>query len=569
MSAPRPAIARVFEILDPRRLHPFIQWSIITWIVVFWRLGYPSLLDPDEAHYAELTREMIRARSWFVPLLDGAPYIDKPVLFHWLQGASIQLLGESEFAIRFPIALAALALFWTIRWLGNEVFDGRSGDAGAMMFATIPATFMLASVGLFDMIFAAFLFGSVACLLVAAIRKREGFEYLGWLLLTLAAMTKGPVALVLAGGFFVAVTVVGGEGREVIARLKWPAGLLFAFFAASPWFLWMWGRFGDEFIQRYVLAGNVWYVTNPVAFSTRASSYAFYARTFAGAFFPWSAIAIGHGLDGLAQRSNRGCVPPIEKLLWIWIAVVIATFTIAGFKLDTYIFPAAPACCLLAAVGWRRAGTDPTRAWTRWAAAIMAGVLVAGGIVASVAMFRVNLGLAWSAILLPTVMVAGGTWMLREISDRGWATTPRLASPIVTLLAVYSAIVMFGLPVLERSRPTAPIGRWIQRHSTPDTAVAIYGLSDWRASIRYYADHSIVELPDEVAVSRFVDEHPGGLVLMLRRDYDALRAGGIEIKRVQDRPIIAGRSGRFIRRQIWDDLVVAAPKNALVADGEP
>src|SRR4051794_36933930 len=43
------------------------------WIVVFGRIGYPSLLDPDEAHYAQLTREMIRARSWFVPLLDGSP----------------------------------------------------------------------------------------------------------------------------------------------------------------------------------------------------------------------------------------------------------------------------------------------------------------------------------------------------------------------------------------------------------------------------------------------------------------------------------------------------------------
>jgi hypothetical protein len=60
-------------------------WGAIVWIVVFWRLGYPSLMDPDEAHYAELTREMLRAHSWFVPLLDGQPYIDKPILFHWLR----------------------------------------------------------------------------------------------------------------------------------------------------------------------------------------------------------------------------------------------------------------------------------------------------------------------------------------------------------------------------------------------------------------------------------------------------------------------------------------------------
>ena len=53
-------------------------------------------MDPDEAHYAQLTREMLRAGNWMIPLLDGLPYIDKPVLFHWLQGLAIAVLGETR-----------------------------------------------------------------------------------------------------------------------------------------------------------------------------------------------------------------------------------------------------------------------------------------------------------------------------------------------------------------------------------------------------------------------------------------------------------------------------------------
>ena len=30
-----------------------LSWLAMAWIIVFWRLGYPSLMDPDEAHYAE------------------------------------------------------------------------------------------------------------------------------------------------------------------------------------------------------------------------------------------------------------------------------------------------------------------------------------------------------------------------------------------------------------------------------------------------------------------------------------------------------------------------------------
>src|SRR6185312_13924809 len=95
-----------------------LRWLAIIWIVVFWRLGYASLLDPDEAHYAQLTREMIQARTWLVALLDGHPYIDKPVLYHWLQAAAVWLLGESAFALRLPSALSAVALISAVGWAG-------------------------------------------------------------------------------------------------------------------------------------------------------------------------------------------------------------------------------------------------------------------------------------------------------------------------------------------------------------------------------------------------------------------------------------------------------------------
>jgi 4-amino-4-deoxy-L-arabinose transferase-like glycosyltransferase len=128
--------------------------------VVFWRLGYTTLLDPDEAHYAEMTREMLQSHSWLVPLLDGQPFIDKPVLFHWLQGLSMTLLGDTEFAVRLPSAIAAIALFAATRRLGILLFGETVGEWGAIMFATIPATFALSSIGLLDMVFTAFLFGA-------------------------------------------------------------------------------------------------------------------------------------------------------------------------------------------------------------------------------------------------------------------------------------------------------------------------------------------------------------------------------------------------------------------------
>jgi 4-amino-4-deoxy-L-arabinose transferase-like glycosyltransferase len=139
-----------------------LRWAVVAWIVIFWRLGYTTFLDPDEAHYAQMTREMLHSGSWLVPLLDGHPYIDKPVLFHWLQGLSMLAFGETEFAGRLPSALAAIALSAATYRLGKALFSREVGEWGAIMLATIPATFALASVAIFDMVFTAFLFGGLS-----------------------------------------------------------------------------------------------------------------------------------------------------------------------------------------------------------------------------------------------------------------------------------------------------------------------------------------------------------------------------------------------------------------------
>jgi 4-amino-4-deoxy-L-arabinose transferase-like glycosyltransferase len=118
--------------------------------VIFWRLGYLPLLDPDEAHYAEITREMMSAQEYVVPLLDGQPHIDKPVLFHWIQAGSFRVLGQTEFAARLPSALGNGAFLVTFWW--RAAFRPRDRRRG-LFLATIPATFALASVGIFDMLF--------------------------------------------------------------------------------------------------------------------------------------------------------------------------------------------------------------------------------------------------------------------------------------------------------------------------------------------------------------------------------------------------------------------------------
>jgi 4-amino-4-deoxy-L-arabinose transferase-like glycosyltransferase len=536
-----------------------VRWIAIGWVVVFWRRGYLSLLDPDEAHYAELTRELVQDGGWLVPLLDGQPFIDKPVLFHWLQGLSFRLLGETEFAARLPTAIAALALFGVTRWVGRVLFGGRVGEWGALMLATIPATFALSRIAIFDMVFTAFLFGSLGCLLVASTERRPRLEWCGYGLLALAIMTKGPVALVVMGLFIITALLVPGEARAHVKRLHWKTGLPAAAIAASPWFLWMSWRFGQEFIQGYVLAGNLWYFTQPAQFSGRAVDHTFYLRTFAGAFFPWSVIAAGRAFDVIRTLRIGRSLNGGETLLWIWVVVVVGFFSLARFKLDHYVFPAAPACCLLAAQAWRLAAEDAD-GWlrgTRLSVLVVAAVLILAGSAGSVVLFELNLEVPPSAIALPLALAAGGIVMTLQAARLRWAVPPTAAVAVATLLTASAIVVAVGLPSFAPTRPSAPVASKLRQLTGPSSPVGLYRGERWRPSLRYYLGRPVHRLENPEQVRAFLARTEPAYVVMLRRDYVDLRRRGAPIHLLALQRTVVGNRGRGIRQQVWGYLVVA------------
>jgi 4-amino-4-deoxy-L-arabinose transferase-like glycosyltransferase len=537
---------------------PALRWLAIVWVVVFWRLGYSSLLDPDEAHYAELTREMMQSGNWLVPLLDGHPFIDKPVLFHWLQGASVLLLGETEFAARLPTALAALALIAVTRWVGRALFSPEVGNRAAMMFAVIPATFALSGVAVFDMVFALFLFGAVGCLLVAARMSSRRLELGGYALLTLAVMTKGPVALVLIGLLFVTATLASSATRAQVSRLRWKIGLPAVALAASPWFVWMGWHFGADFVQGYLFAGNLFYFTQPVEFSTRAINHTFYVRAFAGAFFPWSIIVIGRGIDLIRRFRSSGAISSAEGLLWLWTLVVIGFFSIARFKLDHYIFPAAPACCLIAANAWYAAARDQEGrlVWTHYGVLAVAGAMIVGGSFAGVYLSQIDLALPPTALVLPVAIMAGGVGLLFQAERRRWHVPAGTGVLVTALLVSYATVDVVGFPVLERVRPTARAARILARSTPPTAPVGLYKLERWRGSIRYYLHRPVQRLETVEDARAFLARAEPVYVVMLRREYLELREQHVPVYLMTAHRAVVGTTGRGMRKQRWGFLVV-------------
>ncbi len=553
---PLAAGARGGGSLTSARLFRIAGWAALCWILVFWRLGYLPLLDPDEAHYAEITREMIDSREYVVPLLEGQPHIDKPVLFHWLQAAAFRELGGTPFAARLPSALSALVLLWLTYWCGSHLFDRKTAERGALLLATIPATFALSYVGIFDMLFTVCLFGALAALTIATTERRPWLQYAAFVLIAGAILTKGPAAVILLA-ITALLCLLHPATRAATLQVRWLSGAALVLALAAPWFLIMWHRFGDAFVDQYVFYNNLSLFGSPLYRSRRYPF--FYVRVFLTAFLPWSPILLARAVDLVRSRTPLRGLAVGEVVLGAWVITVVGFFSASWFKLDTYIYPAAPAVCLLASHAWEQArSSEAGHSWVRRSLVLIPLLIAAAAAVLWIVMFRLNLPLPGSAILLPLSLMAGGVLFATQVLRAGWRPPAFGLTFIVPLVCAYATVTGIGLPVIAQIRPTPQIGRWFAREIRPEEPIVIYKLSRWKASLRYYSGQRVVPIETEPELVDYLREHPEAYIVMPGREAALLTRAGLPLRIALGRRAVMGTVGHGLRRQRWGAVVVAS-----------
>src|SRR3989442_6782374 len=225
-----------------RRVLPLAGWGAFVFVVLFWRLGAASFWDPDEAHYAETTRELLASGDWLAPYYNDQPFFDKPILFHMLQAIAMAVFGVTEFAARFVPALAALALVGVTAWVGATLVSIEVAVMASLLLSASPGLFALARHAILDTLFSLFVVGASALVTVAALRDRPRLQYARYALHALAVLTKGPVAMALCGTTFVLAMAMSADARRRLLGLRWVVGLGLGFAIARPVFGYMWGR---------------------------------------------------------------------------------------------------------------------------------------------------------------------------------------------------------------------------------------------------------------------------------------------------------------------------------------
>ncbi|WP_233128487.1 glycosyltransferase family 39 protein [Synechococcus sp. 8F6] len=510
-------------------------------VLFVWQLGSTGLVDETPPLFAASARAMADTGDWLIPRVNGLPRYDKPPLVYWLMGALYALPGQEAWnplgtwAARLPSALASMALMLglahtLLRWPQRSAGQAATALAAALAYGLSPLALVWGRIAVSD----ALLAGCLGFSLLLSWRCYAAGESTGgrhwwqpWLVLGLAVLAKGPVAVVLLGLTLLLFGWLQADLAGLWRRLRPLPGLALTALVALPWYgaallvegepFWR-SFFGYHNLQRFTAVVNnhqaPWWFFGPVLVIASLP------------LTPVLLLGLAQGIGRLRWR-RRPAEPlapeqSLQRFAACWLLAVLLFFSAAATKLPSYWLPATPAAGLLVALAAQRGGR-----WAWGLSLVLTGV-VAGGLAAGPLWLPLidapeMPSLVAELLAAPWVPLGAAFWALALLLG-AWAGWRRGA--LVGLLALQLPLVAFvpvvllplvGLGDRLRAQPVrelAAAATAARAASRPGEPLAMVGLL--KPSLHYYSRQVVLYEGAEPAdlvnlADRLAREHRPGL----------------------------------------------------------
>lgn len=358
------------------QLVPYALVALCATTLLFGELGRHPLFNPDEALYAEPAREMLENGDFITTYLNYVVRFTKPPLVIWAQAAGITLFGVNEFAVRFFEAASGVALV-AATYAFSEKFAGRrAAIAAGIALLTAPLFIGTAREAITDMPLSLFMAGAMMCFFTGLKSNRSLYHWLGWILVGLSVMTKGPVGVVLPVALMGAYACVTGGLKSALRDYKVLPGLAIVGLIALPWFVTEIAITKGAYFHEFILRENVQRYTS--AIDSHGQPWWYHCAAMLGGFAPWSfflpgsiaavlpmlvgsirrnilnPIGIARTQKLVPEENLHGVEPSLGIFCLIWAVGTLVFFSASVSKLLPYTMPAFPALAILVALEFER-----------------------------------------------------------------------------------------------------------------------------------------------------------------------------------------------------------------------
>ncbi len=322
-------------------------------LFLFLNLGERPLWGV-EGRWAEGVREMILRSSWWIPTINWAPHITKPLIPYWLIRASAELFGGlNEFTVRLPVALCGLLTLVAFYALARRFLEPFWALTATGMLATSWGVAAYARVAQSEIYQLSGIVSALAFYFYG--REKRSFPlYLGfWLSAVFAALSKGLPGLavpVLVAGID---TLLYTRGRHLNFKAFLAAGLALTLYLAHYYALSK--ALKSELPFHLFVRENLLQAVSPYDNREPFYVYFYYVPVL---LLPWTFFFFCALVWAVKKRLS---LSEKERLVLIAMGAIFLLFTLARARRSYYILPILPFCVLLTTLYLREAVRHPDR----------------------------------------------------------------------------------------------------------------------------------------------------------------------------------------------------------------
>jgi 4-amino-4-deoxy-L-arabinose transferase-like glycosyltransferase len=535
-----------------------LVFLLLVTVLLLWNNWSIPLWDQDEAAYAGFGRVMRQSGDLVVPQFAWSEPHRKTPLQFWLIALATAALGESEFSLRLPSAIAVLGTILLVVFAGRRIFGTEWALLSGMILGCSPLVTALGKVAVTDGVL---LFFETLCgLAVLRIMIGGGRRWVGlfWLAFACGVMQKGPPIVLFTGMLGGLLAAFHPQRRRLLALRPW----VFLPLALLPLLAWGWSawqRDGGVFVRWLV----DWYVLRranmPVFRQSGPPGY--YLATFFVVFLPVLAFLPSAARLGVASwRSRAGPVFPIA----CWAASGWLVYEFMASKLPVYAAASYPAIALLLARAVLDIAENPERrrSWALRVSALVQVVACASlgaALVAGAARLPVGGQAVAAAAVVSAALVlssvAAFVLIARNAIDR--AVLWMIGGGLCVLMLCWGALGPFVGDARGSSRMVAA---YAERNARPDSEIVIANGGGRPPSLPWYLgrhfEHVTVDVPSDALRSRLSSAEPAVLILTAAQ-LQALDDAAPELHRERVRGMASDRGGAL---EYWILINAAARK---------
>lgn len=371
----------------------------------------PAALTPfftkGEPREALVVRNMLDEGDWLLPKrasANGWTIASKPPFFHWLGAGASAIAGQTtEWTVRLPSVVLCTMAVIAVGLVARDAFGPFGGLAAMLVLATSFEWLRAASTARVDGTLTALM--TIGTLLFYRGMMIGGLgigtAIVAYLALACAALTKGPVGVVLPA-LVLAAALTPRRRWRLASRYRPGLGVLIVVAVVGGWYALAMGLGGDSFVRKQVLKENVFRFLGATQMkSGHSHPFYYYVPTLLAGLLPWTPFVLA--AFAAAVRSAAARRDPRVAFPLVWFATVFVFYSLADAKRSVYLLALYPPAALVTAWWWSQRSPNQTAAgWLDGTPArLVVGVLCAIALVPLLSTLAAGFGLDPFSTLAP------------------------------------------------------------------------------------------------------------------------------------------------------------------------